>query len=211
LPLAGTCASILRSAAARRLFSSGDTTRPPDRFFWFDEMPGAAIYEGPGRCAMTLAKTPWYWETVTRNIALLADWREDFSIRHLVMPNHVECCTYPVLEWIAERAPTAPVSVMAQFHPDNFCNPASAKYRDKYAEIARPPTRTELDDSWRHARELGLKFEVRILPPQPASQSLTHTESSRARNATKWRRFVHKDLVSVSGNWQRTRDSSVCL
>jgi len=167
-----------------------------DRFLWFDEVPGAATYEGkfnapmlwnsnffmtlesmkilrvltdvwlpdfkfgPGRCAMTLAKTPWYWETVTRNIALLADWGEDFSIRHLVMPNHVECCTYPVLEWIAERTPAAPVSVMAQFRPDNFCDPASAKYRDKYAEIARPPTRTELDDSWRHARELGLKFET---------------------------------------------------
>src|SRR6516162_8508004 len=76
-----------------------------DRFFWFDEVPGAATYGGtfnapmlwnsnffmtlesmkilrvladvwlpdfkfgPGRCAMTLAKTPWYWETVTRNIA----------------------------------------------------------------------------------------------------------------------------------------------
>jgi len=39
---------------------------------------------GSGRCAMTLAKTPWYWETVTCNIALLADWREDFSIRRLV-------------------------------------------------------------------------------------------------------------------------------
>ena len=37
---------------------------------------------------MTLAKTPWYWETVTRNIALIAQWGEDFSIRHLVMPNH---------------------------------------------------------------------------------------------------------------------------
>ena len=44
---------------------------------------------GPGRSAMALAKTAWYWETVTRNIALVADWGEDFSIRHLVMPNHV--------------------------------------------------------------------------------------------------------------------------
>ena len=167
-----------------------------DRFFWFDEVPGAATYGGtfnapmlwnsnffmtlesmkilrvladvwlpdfkfgPGRCAMTLAKTPWYWETVTRNIALLADWGEDFSIRHLVMPNHVGCCTYPVLEWIAERVPAAPVSVMAQFHPDNFCDPESAKYRDKYAEIARPPTQIELNDSWRRARELDLKFET---------------------------------------------------
>jgi putative pyruvate formate lyase activating enzyme len=75
------------------------------------------------------------------------------------MPNHVECCTYPVLEWIAERV-AAPVNVMSQFHPDNFCDPASAKYRDKYEEIARRPTQAELDRSWRRARELGLKFET---------------------------------------------------
>ena len=115
---------------------------------------------GPGRCAMTLAKTPWYWETVTRNLALIAEWGEDFSIRHLVMPNHVECCTYPVLEWIAEHVPAAPVNVMAQFHPDNFCDPTSDKYREKYAEIARRPTRAELHDSWQRAHELGLKFET---------------------------------------------------
>jgi putative pyruvate formate lyase activating enzyme len=115
---------------------------------------------GPGRCAMALAKTPWYWETVTRNLALIAEWGEDYSIRHLVMPNHVECCTYPVLEWIAEHMPAAPVNVMAQFHPDNFCDPASAKYRDRYAEIARRPSHAELNNSWRRAHELGLKFET---------------------------------------------------
>jgi putative pyruvate formate lyase activating enzyme len=167
-----------------------------DRFFWFDETPDAAVYDGrfnvpmlwnsnffvtlesmrllriltdvwlpdfkfgPGRCAMTLAKTPWYWETVTRNLALLDEWGEDFSIRHLVMPDHVECCTYPVLEWIAEHMPEVPVNVMAQYHPDNFCDPASIKYRDKHAEIARRPTHSELDRSWRRARELGLKFET---------------------------------------------------
>ena len=97
---------------------------------------------------------------MTHNIALLDGWGEDFSIRHLVMPNHVECCTYPVLEWIAERVPAAPVNVMAQFHPDNFCDPMSAKYRDKYAEIARRPAHAELDRSWRRARELGLEFET---------------------------------------------------
>jgi len=50
--------------------------------------------------------------------------------------------------------------VMAQFRPDNFCDPASTKYRDKYAEIARHPMRTELSDSWQRARELGLNFEA---------------------------------------------------
>jgi putative pyruvate formate lyase activating enzyme len=97
---------------------------------------------------------------VTGNVALLDEWGEDFTIRHLVMPNHVECCTYPVLEWIAEHMPEAPVNVMAQFHPDNFCDSASVKYRDKYQEIARRPTHRELDASWRRAHELGLKFET---------------------------------------------------
>jgi putative pyruvate formate lyase activating enzyme len=109
---------------------------------------------------MTLAKTPWYWETLTRNIALLSEWRENFTIRHLVMPRHVECCTYPVLDWLAEHVPAAPVNVMAQFHPDNFCDPGSSKYRDKYAEIARRPTSLELEASWQRARKLGLKFET---------------------------------------------------
>jgi hypothetical protein len=70
-------------------------------------------------------------------------------------PNHVECCTYPVLEWIAERA--------ARRLGRGFFDPApgdATNYRDKYAEIARPPTQTELDDSWRRARELDLKFET---------------------------------------------------
>jgi len=118
---------------------------------------------GPGRCAMSLAKTPWYWETVTRNLALLADWGEDFTIRHLVMPNHVECCTYPVLDWIAEHMPAAPVNVMAQFHPDNFCDPTSGKYRAQYAEIARSPTHAELAQSWQRAHDLGLAFETASL------------------------------------------------
>ncbi len=167
-----------------------------DRFHWFEEAPGAALYDGvvnvpilwnsnffitkdamqilrvltdvwlpdlkfgPGRCAITLARTPRYWEKVTRNIAFLENWGEEFTIRHLVMPNHVECCTYPVLEWIAEHVPAAPVNVMAQYHPDNFCNPGSAKYRDRYAEIARRPTRAELDASWRRASDLGLNFET---------------------------------------------------
>jgi len=61
---------------------------------------------------------------------------------------------------VRSHVPAVPVNVMAQLHPDNFCDPASAKYRNKYAEIARRPTHAELEDSWRRARELDLKFET---------------------------------------------------
>jgi putative pyruvate formate lyase activating enzyme len=64
-----------------------------------------------------------------------------------------------LLEWIVEHA-SVQVNVMAQFHPDNLCDPASSKYRDKYVEIARRLSSTELNCAWFHARELGLKFET---------------------------------------------------
>src|SRR5262245_56994734 len=70
------------------------------------------------------------------------------------------CCIYPVLEWVAEHVPAAPVNVMAHFRPDNFCDPVSTKYRDKYAEIARRPTPAELEESCRRAGELGLNLET---------------------------------------------------
>jgi putative pyruvate formate lyase activating enzyme len=115
---------------------------------------------GPGRCAMSLAKTPWYWETVSANLLLLRAWGEDLTIRHLVMPGHVECCTYPVLDWIAAHMPEVPVNVMDQYRPDNFCDPQSAKYRPQYAEIARRPKGGEIRNAYRYAERLGLEFET---------------------------------------------------
>ncbi len=115
---------------------------------------------GPGRCAVTLARTPWYWETVTRNIQAIYDWGEDLTIRHLIMPNHVECCTLPVLEWVAEHMPDVPVNIMDQFHPDNFCDPRNTKYDKKYQEIARRPTSEEVRQAFRYAERLGVNFEA---------------------------------------------------
>jgi putative pyruvate formate lyase activating enzyme len=76
------------------------------------------------------------------------------------MPNHVECCTFPILDWIAVNMPEAPVNIMDQYHPDNYCDPCGPKYDARYADIARPPTRDELRRSFAYARRLGLKFET---------------------------------------------------
>jgi len=76
------------------------------------------------------------------------------------MLSHVECCTYPVLDWVAEHVSATPINIMAQFHPDNFCDAGSSKYRNKYAEIARRPTLPELQASWQSPHRLGLRFET---------------------------------------------------
>ncbi|MFL6377600.1 MAG: radical SAM protein [Nitrososphaeraceae archaeon] len=115
---------------------------------------------GPGKCALDLSRTPWYWETITRNLKLIHEWGEDFIIRHLIMPNHVECCTKPVLDWIARNMPEVPINIMDQYYPDNLCDPSSSKYRERYSEIARSPTKEEIITSYQYAKELGLNFET---------------------------------------------------
>jgi putative pyruvate formate lyase activating enzyme len=115
---------------------------------------------GPGKCAMDLSRTPWYWDTVTNNLRLIYEWGEDFVIRHLIMPNHVECCTKPVLEWIARNMPKVPINIMDQYHPDNLCDSSSPKYRERYREIARSPSEEEIIRSYQYAKDLGLNFET---------------------------------------------------
>ncbi|MFL6323240.1 MAG: radical SAM protein [Nitrososphaeraceae archaeon] len=115
---------------------------------------------GPGKCALELSRTPWYWETITNNLRLIHEWQEDFVIRHLIMPNHVECCTKPVLDWIARNMPEVPINIMDQYYPDNICDPGSSKYRERYSEIARSPTKEEIIRSYQYAKDLGLNFET---------------------------------------------------
>jgi putative pyruvate formate lyase activating enzyme len=115
---------------------------------------------GPGKCSVDIARTPWYWDTITKNLMLIHEWGEDFVIRHLIMPNHFECCTKPTLEWIASNMPEVPVNIMDQYYPDNLCDPRSPKYRERYNEIARSPTEDEILKSYQYAKELGLNFEA---------------------------------------------------
>jgi len=115
---------------------------------------------GPGRCAVTLARTPRYWETVTRYLGQIHGLGENLTIRHLVMPNHVDCCTFPVLDWIAETMPEVPVNIMDQYRPDTFCDPHGETYQERYAEIARRPTRAEIQAAYDRGRRRGIRFEA---------------------------------------------------
>lgn len=113
---------------------------------------------GPGRCAIRLSRTPWYYETVSENLRTIYEWGEDIVIRHLVMPNHVECCTKPVLEWIASNAPEAPVNVMDQYRPEAYADPSSPNFSRDALDIARRPRREEILEAWEYAEKLGLRY-----------------------------------------------------
>ncbi|GAH60438.1 unnamed protein product, partial [marine sediment metagenome] len=56
----------------------------------------------------------------------------EICIRHLVMPGHIDCCSKPILEYIAKELPKAVVNIMGQYRP---------QYRSSlYKEINRRPT-----------------------------------------------------------------------
>jgi putative pyruvate formate lyase activating enzyme len=108
---------------------------------------------GNDKCAIRLSKAPRYFEVVSRNHEF-AQSNGDMIIRHLVLPNHLECCTKPVLIWISKHCPRALVNIMGQYHPDNRVSRERAEYED----IARRPTTDEMRAAYAIADELGLIY-----------------------------------------------------
>jgi putative pyruvate formate lyase activating enzyme len=73
---------------------------------------------GPGDCAERISDAADYWEVCTRN-HLEAKRHGELIIRVLVLPNHLECCTKPIVEWIAEHlGAETRVNVMFQYRPE---------------------------------------------------------------------------------------------
>ncbi len=57
---------------------------------------------GNNRCAEKYSKVRNYFDVVSRNF-LRANEHGELLIRHLVMPEHVECCTGRIVRWVSER------------------------------------------------------------------------------------------------------------
>ncbi|MCD6195753.1 MAG: radical SAM protein [Staphylothermus sp.] len=109
---------------------------------------------GNNECAFRYSKIRRYWEVVTRNLKIAYE-NGDMIIRHLVLPNHIECCTRKILEWIAENTPRALVNIMDQYRPEHIV----ASHPEKYPEIARRLKREEIEKAYSIAEELGLVYK----------------------------------------------------
>jgi len=72
---------------------------------------------GNDSCAKRLSKVDGYTAVVRRN-HLLAYEHGEILIRHLVLPNHIDCCSKPVIKFIAQHLPNALVNIMAQYKPE---------------------------------------------------------------------------------------------
>jgi putative pyruvate formate lyase activating enzyme len=72
---------------------------------------------GNDKCAKRLSFVDNYFEIVKRNHKI-AHEPAGMIIRHLVMPNHVNCCSKLIMKYISENLPNACVNIMAQYRPE---------------------------------------------------------------------------------------------
>lgn len=108
---------------------------------------------GNNECASKYSKVKNYWEVVTRNHKLAFDDAE-LIIRHLVLPEHLECCTKNIFKWIgSELGKNVRVNIMGQYRPE-------AKAR-KFSELSRRVSADIMEQAFKIADEIGLKNTIR--------------------------------------------------
>ncbi len=107
---------------------------------------------GNDACAKRLSGIENYVSVTVRNLKIAIEWG-DMIIRHLVLPNHVECCTKPVLRMIAENLPRdrVLVNIMDQYRPEHRAY--------TYPDIARRPSWKELEEAYGYATKLGILWK----------------------------------------------------
>ncbi|MFW9881254.1 MAG: radical SAM protein [Candidatus Thorarchaeota archaeon] len=104
---------------------------------------------GNSECAKKYSGIDNYFDIVARNHKRIHDEGSgEICIRHLVMPNHVECCSKPILDYVAKELPKAVMNIMGQYRP---------QYKAfNYEEINRRPTSLEMQEVRDYADKLGV-------------------------------------------------------
>jgi len=107
---------------------------------------------GNNKCAKKYSGIDNYFDIISRNHKRVHDEGSgEICIRHLVMPNHIECCSKPILDYVAKELPKAVMNIMQQFRPQFKAF--------NYEEINRRPTSQEMREVKSYADKLGILYE----------------------------------------------------
>lgn len=100
---------------------------------------------GNDKCAKRLSNVENYWKIITRNHKIARDQCE-VIIRHLVMPNHIECCTKPIIDWISDNLENIRLNLMDQYRPQYNAY--------DFEDINRSLKRNEFEEAWNYAEKI---------------------------------------------------------
>ncbi len=103
---------------------------------------------GNDKCAKKFSKAPDYWKIMKRNY-LLAKRQAEILIRHLVLPNHLECCTSRIFKWVGKNLDNEiRLNIMGQYHPEFEVF--------EFKEMVRRIERKEMERAFELAKKNGL-------------------------------------------------------
>lgn len=104
---------------------------------------------GNDSCAKKISNVENYTSIVKRN-HLIAERQGEVIVRHLVLPEHIECCTKPILEWLSKNMKNFRLNLMDQYRPE---------YKAfSIKEISRKLYFEEFNEALKIAKELNLKI-----------------------------------------------------
>ncbi|MFX0031123.1 MAG: radical SAM protein [Candidatus Hermodarchaeota archaeon] len=107
---------------------------------------------GNNKCGEKYSGIKNYYVIITRNLKKIHDEGSgEIIIRHLVMPNHIECCSKPILDFVAKEVPKCVVNIMGQYRPEYKAN--------QFHEINRRPTSQEMQEVRNYADKLGILWK----------------------------------------------------
>ncbi|HEW64326.1 radical SAM protein [Fervidicoccus fontis] len=88
--------------------------------------------------AIVLSAAPRYREAVIRNLLLIEN-EGSIILRHLVLPNHVKCCSIPIIEWLSKNMPKdwLVVNIMDQYYPTYRVLSESERWRDLNRKVRK--------------------------------------------------------------------------
>jgi len=103
---------------------------------------------GNNQCAERISDAPNYWQASTHN-HLQAKKHGELIIRVLILPEHLECCTKPTLNWIAKKLGKGTrANIMFQYRPEWRAQ--------EIPELQRTLTNKEREEAIKLAKEAGL-------------------------------------------------------
>ena len=104
---------------------------------------------GSGECAERISDAPDYWKACTCS-HVEANRYGELIVRVLVLPDHVECCTRPIINWIANNiGRKTRVNLMFQYRPEWRAS--------EIPEMCRKLTNREIEQAIRSAHEARLE------------------------------------------------------
>ncbi len=100
------------------------------------------------QCSLTIGGVDEYFTHASQAL-LMATQYASVIVRHLLIPNHLECCCKPIIDWLQTHLPHIPFHLMGNYYSDvgGVLDPAEYQAACQYAKNANlhlysadPPT-----------------------------------------------------------------------